>query len=87
MLWTLPVCAFGWFTVASGIWTGGTYIAFGGIVIFLIAFYIGMGGTVWAVNSEIYPLHVIGTAFSIATFTNWTTNFFVATVFPLVLHT
>jgi hypothetical protein len=54
---------------------------------YLLAFGLGMSSTPWAVNAEIYPLHVIGTAASLATFTNWTSNFIVATVFPLALET
>ena len=38
-------------------------------------------------NAEIYPLHVIGTANSLSTTTNWATNFVVATVFLLMLDT
>jgi len=62
-------------------------IAFSGIIVFLIAFSLGIGGIVWTVNSEIYPLHVIGSAVSLATFVCWVANFIVATVFPLALHT
>ena len=52
-----------------------------GLLIFLLFFAIGSSSTPWAINSEIYPLHVIGTANSIATTTNWTANFVVASVF------
>lgn len=65
----------------------GSYMAFVGIVIFLFGFSIGMSATVWAVNAEIYPLHVIGTANSLATTTNWTSNFIVASVFLIFLET
>ena len=46
-----------------------------------------MSSTPWTVNAEIYPLHVIGTANSLSTTTNWTTNFVVATVFLIMLNT
>jgi len=46
-----------------------------------------MSSTPWAINAEIYPLHVIGTANSLSTTTNWTANFVVATVFLLALQT
>ena len=40
-----------------------------------------MSATPWAINAEIYPLHVIGTANSLATTMNWVANFAVASVF------
>ena len=43
-----------------------------------------MGPVPWTLNSEIYPLHVIGTANSIAASGNWVTNFFVAEVFKII---
>jgi len=46
-----------------------------------------MSSTPWTVNTEIYPLHVIGTANSLSTTTNWATNFVVATVFLIFLDT
>lgn len=46
-----------------------------------------MSSTPWTVNAEIYPLHVIGTANSLSTTTNWLSNFVVATVFLIFLST
>ena len=43
-----------------------------------------MGPIPWTVNAEIYPLHVIGTANSIAASSNWIANFFVAEVFKII---
>jgi len=63
----------------------GLYTAFVGIVLYLVAFSIGMSSTPWTVNTEIYPVHVIGSAVSLSTFTNWFSNFLVATFFPLLL--
>ena len=63
----------------------GSYIAFLGILIFLIAFSVGMNAIVWTVNAEIYPLHVIGTATSLSTTTNWIANFAVASLFLVSL--
>lgn len=54
---------------------------------FLASFSLGMSSTPWTINTEIYPLHVIGTANSLSTTTNWTTNFVVATVFLIFLDT
>ena len=94
MLRTLPVSTIGWLITAFGMYlfnyqhsSSGTYVAFSGIIIFLASFSTGMSSTPWTVNAEIYPLHVIGTANSLSTTTNWTTNFVVATVFLLMLDT
>ena len=95
MLRTLPVSAIGWLITAFGMYlngytsqsTVGSYVAFTGIILFLASFSIGMSSTPWTVNTEIYPLHVIGTANSLSTTTNWATNFVVATVFLLFLDT
>ena len=89
MLHTLPVVAIAWLVVAFGMsLTGneetaqfGGSIAFFGLLMFLLFFSFGMSATPWAVNAEIYPLHVIGTANSLATTTNWIVNFLVASVF------
>ena len=48
---------------------------------FLLLFSFGMSATPWAINAEIYPLHVIGTANALATTMNWVANFLVASVF------
>ena len=47
----------------------------------MLSFAIGVSSTPWAINAEIYPLHVIGTANSLATTCNWVANFTVASVF------
>jgi len=46
-----------------------------------------MSGTVWSVNTEIYPIHLIGTATSLATATNWLSNFAVSATFLTILET
>lgn len=51
---------------------------------FLLFFSFGMGSPPWTINSEIYPLHVIGTASSLSSTTNWLTNAIVAESFKLV---
>lgn len=94
ILRTLPFAMIGWFVTAAGMYFSGfhdsvvgSYVAFGGIVIFLFTYSIGFSSTPWTINAEIYPLHVIGTANSLSTTTNWTTNFVVATVFLIFLET
>mmetsp|Transcript_14564 Transcript_14564/g.17395 ORF Transcript_14564/g.17395 Transcript_14564/m.17395 type:complete len:120 (+) Transcript_14564:554-913(+) len=43
-----------------------------------------MGPIPWTLNAEIYPLHVIGTANSIAASSNWIANFCVSEVFKII---
>ena len=64
--------------------TAGGIIACFGLAGFLASYSVGMGSTPWAINSEIYPIHVIGTANSLSATTNWTVNALVAYVFKLV---
>jgi hypothetical protein len=95
MLRTLPFTCLGWIITAMGMYMNGftqyeatgSYVAFSGILFFLFSYSIGMSSTPWAVNAEIYPLHVIGTATSLSTTTNWTTNFIVASLFLILLET
>ena len=51
------------------------------ITLYLLFFSVGFSTTPWTVNSEIYPIHLIGTATALATATNWLSNFVVASVF------
>ena len=51
------------------------------IILYLAFFSIGFSSTPWTVNSEIYPIHLVGTAVSLATATNWLSNFIVSSVF------
>ena len=95
MLRTLPLSIVGWLITALGMYlyaftespTVGTYTCVFGILLFLGSFSVGMSSTPWAVNAEIYPIHLIGTANSLSTTTNWATNFIVATVFLITLGT
>lgn len=57
------------------------------IILYLIFFSIGFSSTPWAINSEIYPIHLIGTAVSLATATNWLSNFIVASIFLTSMET
>ena len=95
ILRTTPFIALSWFVVASGMaFTGddqsstsqtvGGIVACIGLSLFLLTFSFGMSSTPWTINSEIYPLHVIGTANSLSATTNWTVNAFVSYVFKLL---
>ena len=54
------------------------------ILLYIFFFAIGMGPIPWTLNAEIYPLHVIGTANSIAASSNWVANFFIAELFKII---
>ena len=89
LLRSLPFVAVAWLIVASGMalntysesYSLGGKVSFVGLMMFLLFYAIGIGTTPWAINSEIYPVHVIGTANSIATTVNWLTNFLVSFMF------
>jgi len=95
ILRTMPGAFVGWMTVSGGMlltlspYTAeiGSYVSFTGILIFLLFYATGMSSTPWTINAEIYPLHVIGTANSLSTTTNWVSNFVVASIFLLALQT
>jgi len=97
MLRSLPVIVFAFLVVATGMFllppAGSTEstqlpgdLAFYGTLLFLLTFGIGMSSTPWTVCSEVFPLHVVGTANSLTTTTNWLSNFVVASIFPLMLN-
>ena len=58
-----------------------SYIAIGGLVIYVACFAFGLGPIFWLLISEIYPLKVRGAAMSAVTVTNWGLNLVVAVTF------
>ena len=58
-----------------------SYIAIGGLVIYVACFAFGLGPIFWLMISEIYPLKVRGAAMSMATVANWAMNLLVAVTF------
>jgi len=88
MIVTLLLIAAGMFTLPSapnGEKSIGGDLAFSGTILFLLSFGVGMSSTPWAVCSEVFPMHVAGTANSLTTTSNWLSNFVVAQIFPLML--
>lgn len=63
----------------------GAALSMTGLVLFISFFSIGMSSPVWSINTEIYPLHLIGIATSLSTATNWGSNFIVSSVFLSIM--
>ena len=51
------------------------------IISFLLFYSVGYSSTPWAVQSEIFPIHLVSTGCALATATNWLSNFAVSSVF------
>jgi MFS transporter, SP family, galactose:H+ symporter len=58
-----------------------SYVAIGGLVIYVSSFAMGLGPIFWLLISEIYPLKIRGMAMSAVTVTNWAMNLVVAITF------
>ena len=86
MLISLPMLVISWLLVSFGLSISassaiGHILFFTGVITFLLFFSFGFGGICWVINSEIYPIHLIGTASSLSTATNWLFNFIVSSLF------
>lgn len=87
MLRTLPGIGISMAMIGIGLWIKtfsqghellGKMISFLSLITYLAFFSVGMGGTPWTVNSEIYPIHLRGTGNALATTANWVTNYLVS---------
>lgn len=53
-----------------------------GFALFITCFAIGVGGTGWLLQGEVFPTRVRGTAAAIAASVNWLSNFAIVVAFP-----
>lgn len=51
------------------------------LLVYIAFFAISLGPIAWLLNSEIYPLHIRGSAIGLATCTNWFFNFLITVTF------
>ena len=64
--------------------------AIGYVVVFFVCFFVfnfaySWGPVAWVVTSEIFPLQIRGIAVSITTAANWTGNFVIAMLTPILI--
>ena len=59
----------------------GKWLVLIGLLSYFIFYSLGMCPVPWVYNSEIYPLHLRGAGNSMATTTNWVSNFVVSLTF------
>jgi len=75
--------------LAGGFALGGkgavAYITVASVALYVGFFAIGLGPVFWLLISEIFPLSVRGRGMSVATVSNWGSNFVVTLVFPGVV--
>ena len=51
------------------------------MTLYVLVYAMSMSSTPWTVNSEIYPIHLIGTAAGLAAATHWISCFVVSSIF------
>lgn len=69
------------FSDAEWLQTIGKWIALICMVVFLFSYSAGMASIPWLINSEIYPLFLIGSASALSASVNWLTSFTMTTIF------
>ncbi|XP_028781650.1 sugar transporter ERD6-like 16 [Neltuma alba] len=60
-------------------------LAVGGILIYVAAFSIGLGPVPWVIMSEVFPIHVKGTAGSLVVLVNWLGAWLVSYTFNFLM--
>jgi sugar porter (SP) family MFS transporter len=72
--------------LSAGIEGGASgWIAIACLVLFKASFSLSWGGIMWILLGEIFPLRIRATAMGISSFAQWTANFFVGLLFPILL--
>ena len=93
LLRTIPILSLAMFIIAASIWLNenfdqnsffaliGKWAALLFMTIFLFTYSSGMSVIPWLINSEIYPIFLIGSASALSAFLNWQTNFIMTSIF------
>lgn len=92
LMFTLPILAVSMIVIGAAfaayiesqyelIQSVGKWVALTCMVVFLFTYSTGMASIPWLINSEIYPLFLIGSASALSAFTNWITSFAMTTIF------
>lgn len=66
--------------------TSGIWIVFM-LCIYMASLALSINAVIWVLTGEIFPNRIRGRAMSIATFSNWGTNFLTAFIFPWIVQT
>jgi MFS family permease len=69
------VVSFGFFLSNEG--AKATVLIYVGLIAAVFSFSVGLSTTPWAVNGEIYPLHLRGAGNALSTTVNWLSNYLV----------
>lgn len=92
LMYTLPIlagvmimlgAAFACYQKSDDIWlkTIGKWSSLLLMIAFLFTYSAGLASIPWLINSEIYPLFLIGSASALAAFVNWITSFAYTSIF------
>ena len=79
------VAALGLVVIPAGNWRLAVIMI--GLDFFIASFAIGVGGTGWTLQGEVFPTAVRGQAAAIAATVDWLANFFLIEVFPVWQNT
>eukprot|EP00271_Cylindrocystis_brebissonii_P011576 TRINITY_DN29446_c0_g1_i1.p1 TRINITY_DN29446_c0_g1~~TRINITY_DN29446_c0_g1_i1.p1 ORF type:complete len:506 (+),score=113.86 TRINITY_DN29446_c0_g1_i1:311-1828(+) len=75
-----------WLQTATSLIKGAEILAFSSLVVYVVAFCLGLGPIPWIIMSEIFPSHVRDLAGSLAVLANWMTSFLVTFSFEALIE-